>query len=88
MNLKSILYTRFYRAPEVILGMTYSGTVDIWSVGCIFGEMVRKGYPVIKKLVESPVEIQHFHTLFVNLFENMETGHDVLFSLTYNISYV
>jgi len=28
-------------APEVILGMTYSGTVDIWSVGCIFGEMVR-----------------------------------------------
>jgi len=33
--------TRYYRAPEVILGMTYSGTVDIWSVGCIFGEMVR-----------------------------------------------
>jgi len=33
--------TRYYRAPEVILGMSYSGTVDIWSVGCIFGEMVR-----------------------------------------------
>ena len=31
----------FFRAPEVILGMSYSGTVDIWSVGCIFGEMVR-----------------------------------------------
>ena len=21
--------------------MSYSGTVDIWSIGCIFGEMVR-----------------------------------------------
>lgn len=36
--------TRYYRAPEVILGMSYSGTVDIWSVGCIFGEMVRQGF--------------------------------------------
>lgn len=33
--------TRYYRSPEVILGMSYSGTVDIWSIGCIFGEMVR-----------------------------------------------
>ena len=30
-----------FRSPEVILGMSYSGTVDIWSIGCIFGEMVR-----------------------------------------------
>jgi len=33
--------TRYYRAPEVILGMGYSDVVDIWSVGCIFGEMIR-----------------------------------------------
>uniref|UniRef100_A0A1I7Z647 Stress-activated protein kinase JNK n=2 Tax=Steinernema glaseri TaxID=37863 RepID=A0A1I7Z647_9BILA len=33
--------TRYYRAPEVILGMGYSENVDIWSIGCIFGEMVR-----------------------------------------------
>ncbi|PAA82761.1 hypothetical protein BOX15_Mlig028739g3, partial [Macrostomum lignano] len=33
--------TRYYRAPEVILGMGYQENVDIWSVGCIFGEMVR-----------------------------------------------
>ncbi|CAH8289051.1 unnamed protein product [Schistosoma intercalatum] len=32
--------TRYYRAPEVILGMGYSENVDIWSVGCIFAEMV------------------------------------------------
>ena len=30
-----------FRAPEVILGMGYSDVVDIWSVGCIFGEMIR-----------------------------------------------
>uniref|UniRef100_H2YXP0 Stress-activated protein kinase JNK n=1 Tax=Ciona savignyi TaxID=51511 RepID=H2YXP0_CIOSA len=29
------------RAPEVILGMGYQEVVDIWSVGCIFGEMIR-----------------------------------------------
>lgn len=33
--------TRYYRAPEVILAMGYSENVDIWSVGCIFGELVR-----------------------------------------------
>ncbi|MCI4376425.1 hypothetical protein PGIGA_G00188280 [Pangasianodon gigas] len=33
--------TRYYRAPEVILGMGYQANVDIWSVGCILAEMVR-----------------------------------------------
>ncbi|KHN78678.1 Stress-activated protein kinase JNK [Toxocara canis] len=39
--------TRYYRAPEVILGMGYKENVDIWSLGCIFGEMIRGGvlYP-------------------------------------------
>uniref|UniRef100_A0A3B1IJA8 Stress-activated protein kinase JNK n=1 Tax=Astyanax mexicanus TaxID=7994 RepID=A0A3B1IJA8_ASTMX len=33
--------TRYYRAPEVILGMGYKENVDMWSVGCIFGELIR-----------------------------------------------
>ncbi|KAK6747302.1 hypothetical protein RB195_000481 [Necator americanus] len=33
--------TRYYRAPEVILGMGYGENVDVWSVGCIFGELIR-----------------------------------------------
>lgn len=33
--------TRYYRAPEVILGMGYKENVDLWSVGCIAGEMMR-----------------------------------------------
>ena len=35
--------SRYYRAPEVILGMGYKENVDIWSVGCIMGEMIRGG---------------------------------------------
>lgn len=33
--------TRYYRSPEVVLGMGYGPNVDIWSVGCIMGEMIR-----------------------------------------------
>lgn len=37
------IVTLWYRAPEVLLGAThYSMPVDIWSVGCIFAELVRK----------------------------------------------
>uniref|UniRef100_A0A453HP95 Protein kinase domain-containing protein n=1 Tax=Aegilops tauschii subsp. strangulata TaxID=200361 RepID=A0A453HP95_AEGTS len=37
------IVTLWYRAPEVLLGAThYSTSVDIWSIGCIFAEMVRK----------------------------------------------
>jgi len=33
--------TRWYRAPEILLGSTkYTKGVDIWSVGCILGEML------------------------------------------------
>jgi cyclin-dependent kinase 2 len=33
--------TLWYRAPEILLGnKTYSTPVDIWSIGCIFAEMV------------------------------------------------
>ncbi|XP_075163448.1 stress-activated protein kinase JNK-like [Haematobia irritans] len=33
--------TRYYRAPEVILGLRYQENVDIWAVGCIMGELIR-----------------------------------------------
>ena len=33
--------TRWYRAPEVLLGSTkYNTQADMWSVGCIFGELL------------------------------------------------
>ena len=33
--------TRWYRAPEILLGSNkYSKAVDMWSVGCIIGELI------------------------------------------------
>ncbi len=33
--------TRWYRAPEILLGSTkYTKAVDMWSIGCILGELV------------------------------------------------
>lgn len=34
--------TRYYRAPEIVLAMTYDEKVDIWSIGCIMAEMILK----------------------------------------------
>ena len=33
------IQTRYYRAPEVILGMHYTEKIDIWSIGCILYEI-------------------------------------------------
>nr|UXY87395.1 cyclin-dependent kinase-like 2 [Cryptomonas sp.] len=38
--------TLWYRAPEILLGARcYSTSIDIWSVGCIFAEMIT-GHPI------------------------------------------
>lgn len=33
------LVSRFYRAPEIILGMPYDYGVDMWSIGCTLYEL-------------------------------------------------
>ena len=33
---RSTVTTRPYRAPEVILSMSYGKMIDIWSAGCLF----------------------------------------------------
>lgn len=39
--------TLWYRAPEVLLGSRhYSTAIDMWSIGCIFAEMVLRGCPL------------------------------------------
>lgn len=35
----TIVSTRHYRAPEVILGLGWSYPCDIWSIGCILVEL-------------------------------------------------
>ncbi|KAI1099241.1 hypothetical protein F4804DRAFT_337433 [Jackrogersella minutella] len=39
------IQSRFYRSPEVILGMTYGLPIDMWSLGCILAELYT-GVPI------------------------------------------
>ncbi|KLO12000.1 hypothetical protein SCHPADRAFT_854481 [Schizopora paradoxa] len=39
------IQSRFYRSPEVILGMNYNMAIDMWSLGCILAELYT-GYPI------------------------------------------
>lgn len=33
------IQSRFYRSPEVLLGIAYDMAIDMWSLGCILVEM-------------------------------------------------
>lgn len=39
------IQSRFYRAPEIILGIEYTPAIDMWSFGCIAAELFT-GYPL------------------------------------------
>ena len=56
-----MVVTLWYRAPELLLGCgNYSAAVDVWSVGCIFAEIVRFG----KVLFQSNGEIDQLDRIF------------------------
>ncbi|KAL6055229.1 Cell division protein kinase 1 [Balamuthia mandrillaris] len=55
--------TLWYRAPEILLGQKrYSTPVDIWSVGCIFAELVTK-----RPLFPGDCEIDELFRIFRTL---------------------
>jgi dual specificity tyrosine-phosphorylation-regulated kinase 2/3/4 len=39
------IQSRFYRAPEIILGIPYTTCIDMWSFGCILAELTT-GFPL------------------------------------------
>lgn len=55
--LTSRVVTLWYRPPELLLGSTdYGPSVDIWSVGCVFGEFL-VGKPILKGRTEVVIPI-------------------------------
>lgn len=55
--------TLWYRAPEILLGCKYYSTaVDVWSLGCIFTEMLTK-----KALFTGDSEIDQLYRVFRTL---------------------
>ncbi len=39
------IQSRFYRAPEIMLGIPYATSIDMWSLGCILAELFT-GFPI------------------------------------------
>ena len=55
--------TLWYRAPEILLGTkTYSTAVDVWSLGCIFAEMVSQ--EVWNYFISKKGRKPSFHSVF------------------------
>ena len=45
LPLTTNVVTRWYRAPELLLGdRSYTGKIDIWSIGCMWVELLTQGH--------------------------------------------
>ncbi|KAI7867711.1 kinase-like domain-containing protein [Spinellus fusiger] len=53
------LVSRFYRAPEIILGLTYDYAIDVWSSACTLYELFTGRFPN-KMLRKAQFGLQHF----------------------------
>jgi len=42
LELTTYVVTRWYRAPELMLADSYQASVDMWAVGCILAELVKR----------------------------------------------
>ena len=61
--------TLWYRAPEVLLNCDYRNKVDVWSLGCIFAELVNRRYTaprVISNLAISANSFVNYPTILAN----------------------
>ncbi|KAI9512911.1 Pkinase-domain-containing protein [Russula earlei] len=59
-GMTQLVVTLWYRAPEILLGAkTYSTAVDMWSVGCIFAELLLK-----EPLFQAKTEIELISMIF------------------------
>ncbi|KAL8158513.1 hypothetical protein V2J09_000050 [Rumex salicifolius] len=59
-SMTSRVVTLWYRPPELLLGATcYSGNVDLWSAGCILGELYSN-----KPLMPGRTEVEQLHKIF------------------------
>ena len=54
-----------YRAPEVLLGVPYDGSIDLWSVGCIVAELFRPS-PLPRGVRALPAGPDHGHAEVVS----------------------
>ncbi|KAF2089873.1 kinase-like protein [Saccharata proteae CBS 121410] len=59
-NMTQLVVTLWYRAPELLLGAKeYGRAVDMWSIGCIFGELLTK-----EPLLQGKNEVDELSKIF------------------------
>ena len=47
--------TRWYRAPEILLRLPYTAAVDVWSMGCIYKELLERVPGVLSQARREPL---------------------------------
>jgi len=59
-KLTQLVVTLWYRAPELLLGATrYGQAIDMWSIGCIFGELLTR-----EPLLQGKNEVDELQQIF------------------------
>ncbi|KAK4921265.1 serine/threonine protein kinase, CMGC, CDC2/CDK subfamily [Elasticomyces elasticus] len=65
----SLVVTRWYRPPELLLTLKrYTPAIDLWGVGCIFGEMFE-----LKPILEGRTDVDQCHRIFALVGSPTET---------------
>jgi len=91
--------SRFYRAPEVALGIPYDHQIDMWSLGCIVAELYT-GVPLFPGNDEN--ELLEFHVLIAGnppqhmidkakkreKFFNVNNGYRIIRNRLVNINFI
>lgn len=72
--LNDLIQTRQYRSPEVLLGLPYDTSADIWSLACMIYELATKQYlfdPAVSDFEEETNETRHiFDSVHLSMIES------------------
>uniref|UniRef100_A0A3B3ZVJ3 mitogen-activated protein kinase n=1 Tax=Periophthalmus magnuspinnatus TaxID=409849 RepID=A0A3B3ZVJ3_9GOBI len=82
--------TRWYRAPEIMLNwMHYNQNVDIWSVGCIMGELIKGKvlFPGSDYIDQLKRIMEVVGTPTPDLLQKICSEHDISASMSNNLSF-
>ena len=71
------IQTSFYRAPEVVLGLSYDQSVDMWSFGCILYELCtgKVLFQVIQDLAEENAQLLSMFIDTIGFPPNWDSTH-------------
>ena len=66
-NFTDYVATRWYRAPELLVGDTqYGPKVDVWAIGCVFAELVK-----VQKIMSFRISGRNNSCLFISVVQKI-----------------